>query len=133
MPTTSTCRITSTPEFIIKLTGTGKLLRIFVGENDRHGAQPLYTAIVELARKQGLSGATVFKGVEGFGGHSVVHAARVFDLSTDLPILIEIVDTEQKIRDFIPQLDALVHEGLVTLESVEIVHYKSGAPKGEVR
>jgi PII-like signaling protein len=84
---------------------------------------------VEAARKAGLSGATVFKGVEGFGGHSVVHAARVFDLSTDLPILIEIVDTEEKIRAFIPLLDDLVQEGLVTLESVEIIHYKSGSPK----
>lgn len=72
----------------------------------------------------------MFKGVEGFGGHSVVHAARVFDLSTDLPILIEIVDTEEKIRDFIPLLDDMVHEGLVTLETVEIIHYKSGSPKG---
>jgi hypothetical protein len=108
------------------------LLRIFVGESDRRGSQPLYTAIVESARKQGLSGATVFKGIEGFGGHSVVHAARVFDLSTDLPILIEIVDTEEKIRAFIPLLDDLVQEGLVTLESVEIIHYKSGSPKDPV-
>jgi len=106
------------------------LLRIFVGESDRHGAQPLYTAIVEAARKSGLSGATVFKGIEGFGGHSVVHAARVFDLSTDLPILIEIVDTEERIREFIPQIDSLVKEGLVTLETVEIIQYKSGSPNG---
>jgi uncharacterized protein len=100
-----------------------------VGESDRHGMQPLHTAIVEIARKHGLSGATVFKGIEGFGGHSVVHAARIFDLSTDLPILIEIVDTEEKIREFIPVLDEIVHEGLVTLETVEIIHYKSGSPK----
>lgn len=106
------------------------MLRIFVGESDRHGAQPLYTAIVEAARKSGLSGATVFKGIEGFGGHSVVHAARVFDLSTDLPILIEIVDTEERIREFIPQIDSLVKEGLVTLETVEIIQYKSGSPNG---
>lgn len=114
----------------MKLAGTGKLLRIFVGESDRHGVQPLYTAIVEAARKRGLSGATVFKGIEGFGGHSVVHAARVFDLSTDLPVLIEIVDEEEKIRDFIPVLDEMVHEGLITLESVEVIRYKSGSPKG---
>ncbi len=106
------------------------MLRIFIGESDRYGAQPLYTAIVEAARKHGLSGATVFKGIEGFGGHSVVHAARVFDLSSDLPILIEIVDTEERVRAFIPQLDEMVREGLVTLETVEIIHYKSGAPKG---
>jgi PII-like signaling protein len=113
----------------VKLLGSGKLLRIFVGESDRRGAQPLYTAIVEAARKQGLSGATVFKGIEGFGGHSVVHAARVFDLSSDLPVLIEIVDTEERVRAFIPLLDEMVHEGLVTLETVEIIHYKSGHPK----
>jgi len=113
----------------MKLEGTGKLLRIFVGESDRKGAQPLYTAIVEAARKAGLSGSTVFKGVEGFGAHSVVHAARVFDMSTDLPILIEIVDTEEKIRAFIPILDELVHEGMITLETVEIIRYKAGEAK----
>lgn len=114
----------------MKLAGTGKLLRIFIGESDRHGGQPLYTAIVEEARRRGLSGATVFKGIEGFGGHSVVHAARVFDLSTDLPVLIEIADDEERIREFIPVLDGIMHEGLVTLESIEVIHYKSGAPKG---
>lgn len=113
----------------MKLEGTGKLLRIFIGESDRHGAQPLYTAIVEAARRFGLGGATVFKGIEGFGGHSVVHAARVFDLSTDLPVLIELVDTEEKIQSFIPRLDEMVTEGLITLESVEVIRYKSGSPK----
>lgn len=113
----------------MKLSGTGKLLRIFIGESDRHGNQPLYVAIVEAARRNGLSGATVFKGVEGFGGHSVVHAARVFDLSTDLPVLIEIVDSEERIQSFLPTLDEMVHEGLVTLETVEIIHYKAGSPK----
>jgi uncharacterized protein len=114
----------------LKSEGSGKLLRIFVGESDRWGYQPLYTAIVEAARKAGLAGATVFKGVEGYGGHSVVHAARVFDLSSDLPILIEIVDTEEKIRSFLPQLDEMVKEGLVTLETVEIIAYHYGRAKG---
>ncbi len=114
----------------MKLEGAGKLLRIFIGESDRRGGQPLYTAIVERARKEGLSGATVFKGIEGFGGHSVVHAARVFDLSTDLPILIEIADTEEKIRAFLPVLDEFVSDGLVTLESIEVIHYKTGSAKG---
>lgn len=113
----------------MKLEGSGKLLRIFVGESDRSGAQPLYTAIVERARASGLGGATVFKGIEGFGGHSVVHAARVFDLSTDLPVLIELVDTEEKIRAFVPILDEMVHEGMITMESVEVIRYKSGSPK----
>lgn len=113
----------------MKIEGSGKLLRIFVGESDRWGRQPLYTAIVEAARKAGVAGATVFKGVEGYGGHSVVHAARVFDLSSDLPILIEIVDTEERVRAFLPQLDEMVKEGMVTLETVEIIAYRSGEPK----
>jgi uncharacterized protein len=117
----------------VKSEGTGKLLRIFVGESDRHGYQPLYTAIVERARAAGLGGATVFKGIEGFGGHSVVHAARVFDLSSDLPILIEIVDSEERIRAFLPTLDEMVREGLITLETVEIIRYRSGAPKAKER
>jgi uncharacterized protein len=113
----------------VKQEGSGKLLRIFVGESDRWGYQPLYTAIVEAARKAGLSGATVFKGIEGFGGHSVVHAARIFDLSSDLPVLIEIVDSEDRIRDFLPQLDGMVKEGLLTLETVEVIAYRAGTPK----
>jgi uncharacterized protein len=113
----------------MRIEGSGKLLRIFIGESDRWGRQPLYTAIVEAARKAGLAGATVFKGIEGYGGHSVVHAARVFDLSSDLPILIEIADTEERVRAFLPQLDEMVKEGMVTLETVEIIAYRSGAPK----
>lgn len=113
----------------MKAESTGKLLRIFIGESDRHGGQPLYTAIVERARRAGLSGATVFKGIEGFGGHSVVHAARIFDLSTDLPVLIEIVDTEEKIEAFLPALDEIVHEGLITMENVQVIRYKTGSPK----
>lgn len=113
----------------MKLEGTGKLLRIFIGESDRSGLQPLYTAIVEAARASGLAGATIFKGIEGFGARSVVHAARVFDLSTDLPVLVEIVDTEQKIRAFLPQLDELVDDGLITLETVEVIRYTPGGAK----
>jgi PII-like signaling protein len=72
----------------------------------------------------------VFKGIEGFGGHSVVHAARVFDLSSDLPVLVEIVDSEERIRAFLPTLDEMVKEGLVTLETVEVIAYRAGTPKG---
>src|SRR5579871_6257826 len=113
----------------MKVEGSGKLLRIFIGESDRWGHQPLYTAIVEAARKAGLAGATVFKGIEGYGGHSVVHAARVFDLSTDLPVLIEIVESEDRIREFLPVLDGLVSDGLVTLETVEVIAYRTGTPR----
>jgi PII-like signaling protein len=113
----------------MKSEASGKLLRIFVGESDRRGHQLLYTAIVEAARHAGIAGATVFKGIEGYGGHSVVHAARVFDLSSDLPILIEIVDSEDRIRAFLPVLDEFVKDGLVTLETVEVIAYRTGSPK----
>lgn len=113
----------------MKSESTGKLLRIFVGERDRWKGQPLYTALVEELRHAGLAGATVFKGIEGFGGHSVVHAARVFDLSTDLPVLIEVVDSEEKIRAFLPTIERMVREGLVTLETVEVIHYLAGEVK----
>jgi uncharacterized protein len=113
----------------MKTEGTGKLLRIFVGESDRCGHQPCYTAIVEAARRAGLKGASVFRGIEGFGGHSILHAARIIDLSSDLPILIEIVDSEEKIRAFLPTIDAMVREGLVTLETVEVIAYRAGEPK----
>jgi len=110
----------------MKTEGTGKLLRIFIGESDRWHHQPLYTAIVDAARKAGLGGATVFKGIEGYGGRSIVHAARVIDLSSELPLLIEIVDSEERIRSFLPTLDEMVGEGLMTLESVEIIAYRTG-------
>jgi PII-like signaling protein len=106
-----------------------KLLRVFVGESDRHGGQPLYTAVVEAARHFGLAGATVFKGIEGYGSHAVLHAARVFDLSTDLPVLVEIVDTEEKIRAFLPELEPLIGGGLVTLEAIEVIRFSGGKPQ----
>jgi PII-like signaling protein len=109
----------------VKIETAGKLLRVFVGEADRHGGQPLYTAIVERARKAGLRGATVFKGIEGYGSTAVVHAARIFDLSADLPILIEIVDSEERIREFFPVLDEMITDGLVTVEAVEVHRYSS--------
>ena len=108
----------------MKIEASGRLLRIYVGESDRWKYQPLYTAIVEAARKAGLSGATVFKGIEGYGCHSIVHAARIFDLSSDLPILIEIVDSEEHIRSFLPRLDAMIKEGIVTIGAAEIIAYR---------
>jgi PII-like signaling protein len=109
----------------MKLEGEAKLLRIFIGESDRHGGRPLYEAIVLEARKRGLSGASVFKGFMGFGVHSRIHSAKVLQLSEDLPVMVEIVDTEEKIRDFLPVLDGMVREGLVTLERVEVIRYQS--------
>ena len=106
----------------------GHLLRIFVGESDKHDGVPLYEWIVRQARAQGLAGATVLRGIEGFGAHSRLHTAKWLRLSTDLPIVIEIVDTRDKIERFLPVIDAAIPEGLATIERVEIRFYRSGAP-----
>jgi len=95
---------------------------VYIGERDHYHGQPLYSAIVHAARKAGLAGATVFKGIEGYGSHSVVHAARIVDMSSDLPILIELVDDAQKIEAFMPALTGMVDAGLVTLERIEVIY-----------
>ena len=104
----------------------GKLLRIFIGENDRHEGHPLYEWIVRKARESGLAGATVLRGLEGFGARSRLHTTKILRLSTDLPIVVEIVDTEEKIEAFLPLIDEAVGEGLATLEKVEVRFYRSG-------
>ena len=105
----------------------GKLLRVCIGENDKCQGQPLYEWIVRQARDEGLAGATVFRGLEGFGAHSRLHKAKVLRLSTDLPIVIEIIDTEEKIEAFLPLIDDAVEEGLATVERVDVRFYRSGA------
>jgi PII-like signaling protein len=112
-------------EGAVKLEGRGKLLRIFVGESDTWHGRPLYQAIVERAREHGLAGSTVIRGIEGFGADSRIHTARILRLSEDLPVLIEIVDSEEKIAEVLPLLDEMVTEGLVTLENVEVIAYRS--------
>jgi PII-like signaling protein len=109
----------------VKLEGEGKLLRIFVGESDRHDGKPLYQAIVERVRAAGLAGATVIRGIEGFGADSRIHTSRILRLSEDLPVLIEIVDTAEKIDEILPSLDELVREGMVTVEKVHVIAYRS--------
>ena len=104
----------------------GTLLRIFVGESDKHQGSPLYEWIVRKAREQGLAGATVLRGLEGFGAHSRLHTAKILRLATDLPIVIEIVDTEDNIQAFLPVIDDAIGEGLATLEKVEVRFYRSG-------
>jgi uncharacterized protein len=99
------------------------LLRIFFGENDRFGQKPLYEAIVLKARQQQLAGATVLRGPMGFGQSSKLHTTKVLRLSFDLPIVVEIVDTEAKINEFLPTLDAMMASGLVTLEKVQVLQY----------
>jgi hypothetical protein len=104
----------------------GHLLRIFIGESDRFEGMALYEWIVRKAREQGLAGATVLRGLGGFGAHSRLHTAKVLRLSADLPIVIEIVDTIQKIEAFLPIIDGAVKEGMATLEKVDIRFYRSG-------
>ena len=115
----------------MKLSGEGKLLRIFLGEADRYHGQALYEAIVRKARELGLAGATVWRGIESYGAGSRIHTAKILRLSEDLPILIEIVDSEDKIRAVLPEIDAMIEAagggGLITLEKAEIIKYTPGA------
>lgn len=111
----------------MRIEGEGKLLRIFVGESDTWHGKPLYQAIVERVRVEGLAGATVIRGIEGFGADSRIHTSRILRLSEDLPVVIEIVDTEERIASILPLLDEMVSEGLVTLERVEIIAYRSAS------
>jgi PII-like signaling protein len=113
--------------------GEGKLLRIFVGESDRWHGKPLYEAIVRRAREEGLAGATVVRGIEGFGAHSHLHTSRILRLSEDLPVVIEIVDSAEKIEAILPALDEMVEEGLVTLESVRVIAYRAPGQRGGLR
>ena len=105
------------------------LLRIFIGESDRWEHQPLYEAIVLAARAAQLAGATVLRGPMGFGKASRLHTAKILRLSMDLPLVIEIVDSEEKINSFLPTLDKMIGGGLVTLEKVQVLHYRSGDAK----
>lgn len=102
----------------------GTLLRIFIGESDRHGGMPTYEAIVRKARELHLAGATVLRGMMGFGAHSRMHTAKILRLSEDLPVVIEIVDTREKIDELMPWLDEVLTDGMVTLERVDIIKYR---------
>ena len=103
----------------------GYLLRIFVGESDKVGHRPLYEAIVLKARESGLAGATVLRGVMGYGKNSVLHTTKILRLSEDLPTIIEIVDSLERVEAFLPVLDEMITDGLVTLEKVKVLHYRS--------
>jgi PII-like signaling protein len=115
----------------MKLTGEGTLLRIFIGESDTIHHQSLFESIVLAARENGLAGSTVLRGVEGFGAKSrTIHSAKILRLSEDLPIIVEIVDTEEKIKIFLPVIDKLLESSgggaMVTLEKVDVIHYSAG-------
>lgn len=103
----------------------GHLLRIFIGESDKHGRIPLYEWIVKEAKQAGLAGATVVRGIQGFGAHSRIHSAKILDLSADLPIIIEIVDGLEKIEAFLPTVNEVIQEGLATVEKVDIRLYRT--------
>jgi hypothetical protein len=112
----------------MKIPEQGALLRIFIGESDRWQGKPLYEAIVLRARESGLAGATVFRGAMGFGAHSRLHTFKVLRLSEDLPIVIEIVDAEEKVDGFVATIDQLVTEGMITIEPVRIIKYRADPP-----
>lgn len=112
----------------MRIEGEAKLVRIFVGESDHWEGRPLYEALVHRARAMGLAGATVLRGIEGFGASSVVHTARILRLSEDLPIVIELVDTVDKIEEFLDVTGEMVKGGMVTVERVEIRKYQANPP-----
>lgn len=116
----------------MKIEGERLLLRIFIGESDRAEGLPLYEWIVQRARQRGLAGATVLRGIEGFGAHSRIHRASILRLSEDLPIVVELVDAREKIESFVAELEPWIGGGMVTLERVEVVLYRSHAAKEPV-
>lgn len=111
----------------MRLPEEAELLRIFIGESDRWQGKPLYEAIVLEARKRGMAGATVLRGIMGFGADSRMHTAKILRLSEDLPIIVEIVDNPDRIAEFLPDLDAMIQEGLITLERARVIAYRHSA------
>lgn len=113
----------------MKMEGPAKRLRIYIGESDRYQGRSLYNAIVLKARELGLGGATVLRGIEGYGADSRIHAARLLDLSTDLPVIIEIIDRADRIKKLLAFVEEVVQKGLVTLDDVEVIRYAHGDGK----
>jgi uncharacterized protein len=112
----------------MRIEGAALLVRIYIGEADHHDGMPLYQAIVAFLRERGMAGATVLRGIEGFGAKSHLHTTRLLRLSEDLPILIEVVDEEDRVRAILPELDAMVGDGLITLEKIEVLAYRGTGP-----
>ena len=115
----------------MKIDGPALLARIYIGESDRHDGRPLYEAIVALLRERGVAGATVLRGIEGYGRAARLHTTRILRLSEDLPILIEVVDREDRLRAVLPEVDAMVEGGLITLEPIEVIAYRSAGSESE--
>ena len=110
-----------------KLIGEQVLMRIFIGEGDRHGHTPLYEALVELLRSEGCAGATVLRGVCGYGASRVYHSQKLLDLSANLPLVVEVVDTQERIDTVMPRIDGMMSGGMITLEKATVIRYRSGA------
>lgn len=108
---------------------TGQLLRIFIGETNKHERIPLYEWIVRQARSRGMAGATVIRGIQGFGANSLIHTTRILRLSEDLPVIVEIIDSEAKIEDFLAHIDHAITEGIVTVEKARVRMYRGGNEK----
>jgi len=108
----------------MKISEEGQLLRVFIGESDKWEGTPLYEALVLKAREMGLAGATMLRGLMGYGAASRVHTAKILRLSEDLPVIVEIVDSQEKIASFLPVIDEMIQEGLVTLERVQVILYR---------
>lgn len=112
---------------MIDLTGEQVLMRIFIGETDRHEHRPLYEVLVELLRREGFAGATVLRGVSGFGAHRVYHSQKILDLSADLPMVVEAVDTPDRIDAIMPRINDMMAGGMITLETVRVIRYRPKA------
>lgn len=106
-----------------KLTGENLLMRIFIAESDRYGQKPLYEALIELLQKESFAGATVLRGVSGFGVHSIYHTQKLLDISADLPIIIEVIDSQEKIDSIMPRIDEMMNGGMITLEKATVIRY----------
>jgi uncharacterized protein len=112
----------------MRIDGPALLVRIYVGEADHRDGKPLYQAIVAFLRDRGMAGATILRGIEGFGANARLHTTRILRLSEDLPVLIEVVDGEERIRAILPELDEMVGDGLITLEKIEVIAYRGTGP-----
>lgn len=109
-----------------KFIGEKVLMRIFIGEGDKHRHRPLYEALVELFRREGFAGATVLRGIAGFGAHSLYHTDKILRLSSDLPIVIEVIESQERLDGIMPEIDAMMRGGMITLERVTVIRYEHG-------
>lgn len=113
----------------MKIQSEAILVRVHIGEADRYQGKPLYKKILEILRENGIAGATVLRGIAGYGKSSILHTASILDISADLPIVIEIVDTEEKINNILPKIDPLIENGLITMEKVRVIKYSATEKK----